>query len=170
MDIGSLLFSLPALIVSVISFYFSVKSWRESNRPIVTVRVTAANGGEEGTPLNLVVENTGSRPAKNIRLTVDNEELEELLAEQVDEIWRKHITRCFSERAIIPILGNGKSVSNTFGWLSGNSKSAWRGEVRFNVQISYKDLDGRKYEHTNPLLVADDTGFAGGFWDSKKKA
>ena len=64
MDFGSLSVAAAALIVSILSFYFSIKSWRESNRPIVSARVTSANGGEEGTALNLVVENTGNRPAK----------------------------------------------------------------------------------------------------------
>ncbi|MDX6385374.1 MAG: hypothetical protein QOK48_2947 [Blastocatellia bacterium] len=38
MNVGSLIFSIAALIVSVLSFYFSIKSWRESNRPLVTAR------------------------------------------------------------------------------------------------------------------------------------
>lgn len=170
MDFGSLFVAAAALIVSILAFYFSIKSWRESNRPIVTARVTSANGGEEGTALDLVVENTGNRPAKNVRVIVDAMELENVLAENVNEVWRKHITRCFSERGVIPVLGNGKLVSNSFGLLSGDSKSAWRGDVRFNVKISYEDLDGRKYKHINPLLVADDKGFAGGFWNNQKKS
>lgn len=164
MDFGSLFVAAAALIVSILSFYFSIKSWRESNRPIVTARVTSANGSEEGTALDLIIENTGNRPAKNVRMRVEPKELESVLAENVDEVWRKNITRCFSERGIIPVLVNGKFVSNSFGLLSGDSKSAWRGDVRFNVKISYEDLDNRKYEHINPILVADDKGFAGGFW------
>ena len=170
MDFGSLSVAAAALIVSILSFYFSIKSWRESNRPIVSARVTSANGGEEGTALNLVVENTGNRPAKNVRLRVDANELGSVLADPVDEVWRRDVTRCFSEQGVIPVLGNGKSVSNSFGWLSGDSESAWKGDVRFNVQVSYEDLDGRKYEHSNPLFVADDKGFAGGFWEDEKKA
>lgn len=65
MDIGSLTVSAAALVVSLLSFYFSIKSWRESNRPIVIARVSSFEpGGELGTASNIVVENMGTRPAK----------------------------------------------------------------------------------------------------------
>ena len=166
MDIGSLLVTGAALVIAVLSFYFSIKSWRETNRPIVTARVSSfERGGEEGTALNIIVENTGNRPARNIRLSVKAEDLEAALAEKADDVWTRSIKRCFSDRGKIPILANGKSISNDFGWLSGDSTSAWRGDVRFSVELTYEDLDGRKFKHTNPLLVAGDEGFAGSSWE-----
>lgn len=69
MDIGSLSFSVVALIVSVLSFYFSIKSWRESNRPLVTARVSNKSAGNVAASLILVVQNTGNRPAKNVTLS-----------------------------------------------------------------------------------------------------
>lgn len=164
MDFGSLLVAGAALVVSVLSFYFSIRSWRETNRPIVTARVTSHSGGEEGTALNIVVENTGNRPARNIKLSVGEKDLEAALSEKIEEVYNRAIRRCFSERGVIPILANGKSVSNDFGWLTVGDKSAWKGDLRFNIEVSYEDLDGRKFKHTNPLLVADDAGFAGSFW------
>jgi hypothetical protein len=169
MDFGSLLVAGAALVVSVFSFYFSIRSWRETNRPIVTARVTSHGGGEEGTALNIVVENTGNRPARNVRLSVSEEHLKAALSENVDEVWGKSIRRCFSDRGVIPVLANGKSVSNDFGWLTVGEKSAWRGDLRFDIEVSYEDLDGRKFKHVNPLLVADDVGFAGSFWSTGKK-
>lgn len=169
MDFGSLLVAAAALIVSVFSFYFSIKSWRESNRPLVTARVTAFDGGELGTALNIVVENTGNRPAKNVRLTVNRKDLEAALVNNPDDPLRKRAEICFSERGVIPVLANGKSVSNDFGWLSGDSKSTWTGDRRFNIEVTYEDLDGRNYKHANPLLIADDKGFAGSFWSDPEK-
>jgi hypothetical protein len=53
MDFGSLGLSAAALVVSLLSFYFSIKSWRETNRPIVTARVSSFDpGGNLGTALN----------------------------------------------------------------------------------------------------------------------
>ena len=169
MELGSFAIAGAALVVSVFSFYFSIKSWRETNRPIVTARVSSFDpGGELGTTLNLILENTGNRPAKNIKLSVVQEVLENALAQNVDQLWGRTITRCFSDRGVIPILGNGKSVSNEFGWLSGDSESAWRGDVRFSIDVSYEDLDGRQFRHSNPLLVAGDEGFAGSSWEKAK--
>ena len=169
MDLGTLIVAAAALVISLLSYYFSKKSWEESNRPIVTARVTAFDGGELGTALNIFVENTGSRPAKNVALSAKPEDLASVLADAPADPLRKAVERVFSDRGVIPILANGKSVSNDFGWLSGDAKSTWKGDRRFTVQVKYEDLDGRKYEHSNPLLIADDKGFAGGFWEDPEK-
>lgn len=117
MDIGSLTVSAAALVVSLLSFYFSIKSWRESNRPIVIARVSSFDpGGELGTALNIVVENMGTRPAKNIRLTARKDDLIKALRTDGADSWKRTITRCFSDRMVIPVLGNGRAVSNEFGW------------------------------------------------------
>lgn len=170
MDIGSLTVSGAALVVSLLSFYFSIKSWRESNRPIVTARVTSFDpGGELGTALNIVVENTGTRPARKIRLTAKKDDLDKALRSDGNDTGKRTISRCFSDRGVIPVVGNGKAGSNEFGWLSTDSKSAWTGEVRFDIEITYEDLDGRQFRHTNPLLIAGDEGFAGSSWENQKK-
>lgn len=166
MSYGSLFISGAALVVSMISFYFSRKSWRESNRPIVTVRVVTHSGGNAGSALNILVENTGNRPAKNVRLSVAPEKLKAALVSK-NEQRRKQIENCFSDRGVIPILANGKSVSNSFGFLSRDSEQeVWERHSRFDVSVDYRDLDGRKYKYNVPILVADDKGFAGGFWSS----
>ena len=167
MDLGSLAFSVAALIVSVLSFYFSIKSWRESNRPIVTARVGNKSGGNVGASLILVVQNTGNRPAKNIALTVEVKELEAALLPTIDPTVKKYIEHIFTDRGVIPILENGRSASNGLGFLrTGDDQVDWKRLARLNVVISYEDLDGRKYKHTNPLLIADDRGFAGSWSES----
>lgn len=164
LDIGSLSLSSAALVVSLLSFYFSIKSWRETNRPIVTARVSSFDGGNMGTALNILVENSGNRPAIDVRLSINPDHLKSALREDVDPVWSKSLNRIFSERGSIAVLGNGRSVSNDFGFLSGDSQSTWKGDLRLTVEISYQDLDGRKFRHSIPLLIADDKGFAGGFW------
>jgi hypothetical protein len=169
MDWGSLSFSGAALIVSIFSFYFSIKSWRESNRPIVTVRVTTNSGGNVGSALDLIVENTGNRPAKNIKLSIEPENLKSALLVNAHEQLKEQIKNCFSDRGIIPMLANGKSVSNSFGFLSrGQEQEDWVRNSRFDISVSYEDVDSRKYKHQNPILIADDKGFAGGYWESSK--
>lgn len=169
MELGTLIVATAALTISLLSYYFSRKSWQESNRPLVTARVTAFDGGQLGTALNILVENTGNRPARNVELILEAKNLAALLKAEQDDPLRKAIERVFSRRGIIPILANGKFVINDFGWLSADEKSTWKGDLRFTIQIAYEDLDGRKYTHANPLLLADDKGFAGGFWSDEKR-
>jgi hypothetical protein len=167
---GSLLVSGAALIVAILSIYFSIKSWRQANRPLVTVRTTSFDsGGNVGTALSILVENTGNRPAKNIKLSVDSKELESVLVAKPEDSLRQQIEKCFSDRGMIPVLANGKSVSNSFGWLSEDSKATWKAQAKFNVEVSYEDLDGRKFKHKIPLLIADDAGFAGAFWEDPQR-
>ena len=167
---GSLLVSGAALIVSILSVYFSLKSWRQSNRPLITARVTSFDsGGNMGTALSLLVENTGNRPAKNIKLLANSKDLESNMIAKPEDDLRQQVERCFSDGGIIPILANGKSVSNSFGWLSEDPQATWKAQTRFEIEVSYEDLDGRTFNHKNPILIADDTGFAGAFWKDPHK-
>lgn len=171
-QIGSLIVSAFSLLFSVLALYISRKSWQQSNRPIVTARVTsAASGGEKGTPLNIIVENTGNRPAVNIRLSVSSDLLKTHLAnnEVTEQSYDRQITKIFSDRGVIPVLGNGKNITNSFGFLSGgNEDSAWKDEARIEINISYEDLDGRKFNHKIPLFIAGDEGFASTSWNQNK--
>ncbi|MEN8167571.1 MAG: hypothetical protein ABFR65_08875 [Pseudomonadota bacterium] len=90
MDAASTYTSVAALVISLASFVFAVMSWRESHRPIITVRITTEKGGGEGgTPVEIIVENCGNRPAKNIRLVVDKRELDHALIQDKEHKMRK---------------------------------------------------------------------------------
>jgi hypothetical protein len=137
----------------------------ELNRPVVTVRVGAFDsGGNVETALDIIVENTGNRPAKNIRLSVDSQVLENALIEKSDDGMKDHVRKVFSERGIIPVLVNGKAVTNSFGWLSGDDQATWKVNQRFDIQVSYEDLSEGKYTYSVPVFIADDAGFAGTHW------
>lgn len=167
---AGLLISVVSIFLAILSLYISRKSWLQSNRPIVTARITSDGGGSLGTALNILVENTGNRPAKNVRLEIDKDMLETLYAENLDKEGRRRIEKIFSERGVISVLGNGKSVTNSFGFLSDGKKnpSTWKTDARAEISISYEDLDGRKFKHQNPIFIADDAGFAGGAWAKSK--
>ena len=153
-----------ALIISVMSFYFAIKSWRESHRPLVTARVSSLGMvGNVSIPLSLVVENTGNRPAKNIRMRVDEEILNKQLADTKDPLIRQ-IRACFSLEGTIPVLANGKSVSNSFSLISEDNHNTWQGTGELEITITYEDLDGRRFDHRLTLFIKEDQGFASGFW------
>jgi len=165
---GSIAVSLAALIVSILSYYFAVRSWRESYRPIVTARVTTHSSGNIGAALNLLVENTGTRPARNIRLTVDEAVLNEAFDPNHANRYREGVRACFSEKFVIPVLANGATVSNSFGLVSRNEQNTWKWHSRVPVRITYEDLSGRKFTHDLDLFIANNEGFASGAWHEKK--
>jgi hypothetical protein len=57
-----------AVAVSLASLYLSRRLWLQSNRPIVTAAIVDYASGNMGAVFNLVVSNTGNRPATNVRL------------------------------------------------------------------------------------------------------
>jgi hypothetical protein len=95
-----------------------------SMKPIVVARVTTHASGNVSTALDLVVHNTGGSPAKNVRLTVEKDDLQAVFSEEIDEKWKKNIEQCFSDNGLIPVLENGHFavVTNSFGALSPNPK------------------------------------------------
>ena len=165
---GSLLVSLAALIVSALSYYFAVMSWRESYRPIVTARVRTHSSGNIGAALELIVENSGSRPARDILLKVDDRRLAEALTPSITDFYREEIRACFSAKFAIPVLANGASVSNAFGFYSRDEQNTWCWHSRVPVQIDYQDLEGRKFRHKLDLFIANNEGFASSAWHEKK--
>ena len=68
--------STAALVTAAVSFFFAVHSWRGSHRPIAIVRVTNHGpGGDICTLIDLMIENVGNRPAKDILLSVSSNDL-----------------------------------------------------------------------------------------------
>lgn len=122
-----------------------------------------------GTPLNVLVENTENRPAINVKLSVDKEELKDALHVGVEDTDRKSLERLFADAGTIPVLGNGKSTSAYFGFLSGDAKSTWNGDLVLDITVSYRDLDRRAFTHTISLFVRGGEGFTGDFWGTPNK-
>ncbi len=65
--------------------------------------------------LTIVIENTGNRPARNIKLSAREENIIACLAQGQNQIIPEEIRDIFSENTVIPALSNGKAVSNAFG-------------------------------------------------------
>jgi hypothetical protein len=154
-----------ALAVSTLSFVFSRRSWLETYRPIITARVSSASSGNIAILYNLIVENTGNRPAANIRLGVDPKILRAALKPGCT-IPTTEITNCFDQDYTIPVLANDRSTSTAFGKTSNDSECMWIADSRLPITITYDDLRGRQYRSKVTLCVRDDGGFAGFYYAS----
>lgn len=147
--------------IAILSLFFAIYSWRQANRPLVSARVTSHKGGNIATTLSLLIENTGNRPALNVRLIA--KETEVRAAHFRAEI-PTDAKRCFFSGVIIPVLANGRSASNAFEHLG--DPECWRPGSKIPIKIKYQDLSGRRYTSKIDLLLADDSGFAQTFWGS----
>jgi hypothetical protein len=166
--VGDFLTAVPfmAIAISFASLYFSRRSWLQSNRPIVTAFVSDRGSGNISTTLNLVVSNTGNRPATNVRLIAAENDILRLIKPTAQPIRKKMIHDCFEETAIIPILRNGEELSTCFGAItSSDSYESWmESGAKIDIRVEYGDLDGRSYQSEMPLKIYAREGFGGGSW------
>lgn len=155
----AVILSVVAIAISLLSFGFAVYSWRQANRPMVVARVTTESGGNTGISLNLLVENTGNRPARDIELIAKKGDV---LSASLQAVIPKDAERCFFSGIRIPVLANGHCSTNAF-WHLGQVDS-WRAGAEIRITLRYRDLDGRRFSNKNLLVLADDAGFAQTFW------
>jgi hypothetical protein len=94
--------------LAIVGFFNTRWLWKESNRPIVSALVETHSAGNVATMFNLTVINSGSRPAINIKLTIDDYKEFEKCIQNSDNKMIEQITRCFSEYATISLLINGE--------------------------------------------------------------
>lgn len=150
-----------AFVVAVASFIFAVLSWRETHRPIVTAYTRCPVTGDVSSALEVVVSNSGNRPAKNVRLHVLSQDLEKALAAPPGDAMRLAVERCFSEETFIPVLEGGTEITNSFGiFTTANKPDTWYYKSVLKVRVTYEGLNGRKFENENPLRIICNKGFA----------
>lgn len=160
-----------ALGVSFISLWFARRSWLQSNRPIVSAAIETHAGGNESIAYNLVVSNTGNRPATNVHLRADTSQVEKCMASWVQNYHGphptySHVMRCFSEDGEISLLLNGKNMSNSFGYTRGDDQTFWLYGASLPLIIRYSDLEGRRYCTSQALRIKDSAAFASGMWEA----
>ncbi|AZO63023.1 hypothetical protein EOA75_24830 [Mesorhizobium sp. M1A.F.Ca.IN.022.07.1.1] len=164
--------SIVALIVSIIALGMSVFFWRRQFRPIVTAMVQTHHGGNDGIAYNLVVLNSGSIPARNIRLVVrDQAALEAALGAGADAETRGYWLACFEPSMVIRLLQNGAQTTCSFGLTHRiPKKSFWKAQAEFPIQIEYEGWFGERYRDDPPniLQIADSDSFTGGMWGPVK--
>jgi hypothetical protein len=154
--------SLASATLSATSLYFTRHFWLASNRPIISASIVSDEIGNVVTTYKLVIYNTGNRPATSIKLYADKEVIDKIIDPNADPALTDDIYKCFSNKPIIPLLINGKETSNSFGITSTRSKdNVLRYNSELPILISYSDLENRKYNSKQVLVVKISQGFAG---------
>ena len=114
--------------------------------------------------------NSGARPAKNVRLHMDHQEIMDAVLPDATshtdyERVLRSIARCFEKRAAIPILLNGEATTNPFGHTSIESPF-WLPGATLRLAISYQGLEGQTYKSVIAIKIDDTAGFAGSSYGS----
>jgi len=163
--------SVTALLISISSFVFAIKSWHQSNRPIVVAYIEEHSMGVNSATFNLVLSNTGNRPAVNIKLSALKDDIEKIFEENIDDVTKNGIFNCFKEVSEVALLKNNSSIVTSFGSFEGPYKN--RKGLKYDswlpIEITYKDLRANKYKEKLPLKVRGLKGFGGGIWSEPKK-
>lgn len=161
--------SFGALAISLVSLYFTKANWLQSNRPIVTAFITEHSSGNMAATFNLVIANTGNRPAVRVRMHAPQSEIRSLLEPEARDKRFEMIESNFLKESEVPLLRNGEELTTSFGAFTNNSdEGPWlRYGAEAEISITYQDLDGRKFESRQPLKVYAREGFGGGVWAAK---
>jgi hypothetical protein len=152
-----------SLLVAVSSLTLTWRLWRKTNRPILTAWIASVASGNEGIALNIVLENSGNRPAKDIRLVATEKQVLAALDQSHETNMPGDARRCFFGSKQISVLANGKRITNAFGYL-GDKPGAWRSGAVIPLAIEYKGLESERYRAKMNLILVDNDGFAQSSW------
>lgn len=153
-----------ALLVAVISFGLSIYFWRRSFRPIVTAAVKTHSGGNAALTYDLVVLNSGSIPAKNIRLRLVEPLSPSCFGSDATTENKENWLACFREESLVPVLQNGDRTSCSFGTTKNNDAGFWKYNSQIMVIITYDGWFGRTYREQQALKIVDSDSFTGFHW------
>jgi len=155
--------SAASMLVAILSLAFTMRAWGQSNRPLLTARISTHDGGNSGIALNLLIENTGTRPALDVSLHADEADIRAAMTHQDPEHpIPADAIRVFFSDIVIPVLANGKGTSNAFGSLG--TTGDWRPGATIPVSLSYRGMSGPHFKEPFWLLLSDDVGFAQTYW------
>jgi hypothetical protein len=149
LSIAAAVISGLAAAISALALYWSHKSWKETYRPLITLKVRIVRYEDNKANVSLEVNNTGNRPAINIDINVDYSALAQHLGDSTDPL-HKAIKQVMSKRVVV--LPNDKrhfAESDVFEVKEGGLKQP----IFINAQLKFLGLDGRSYGYDHPVIL-----------------
>lgn len=156
-----------ALIISILSLGLSVYFWRRQFRPIITVAVKTAAAGNDSIAFNLQVMNSGSLPAKNIKLSAEQSDLNNAFGNDATQENQNRWLVAFNDENIIPILQNGESITCSFGMSQPNDRGFWRYRSNLPITVEYSGWFGYHYVDIQNIQFVDSDSFTGFLWGGR---
>jgi hypothetical protein len=157
-------------VASVFSFWNTIRLWQKTYRPVLSAFVETSSSGNIATFYNLIIVNSGNRPAKNInlKLNLNDQEFAQCVTQDINSTEVTNIRKCFSKEAEISLLVDGSKKSAAFGLVSArNADNIWKYESVLPIEITYQDLDDKHYKSKLNLIIKDSKSFSGISWVSE---
>src|SRR5437016_4194254 len=157
-EMTALVMSFCSLLVSLFAFLLSVHHLKRSFRPIVSVVVKTHDAGNAATTYDLVVLNSGTLPARNIRISAEPASLNAAFGRDASEDNKTRWLAGFDRE--IYLLHNGDKVSCSFGMTKANDAGFWKYDATISVTVKYqhwfgKGLLGRPFSEDQKIRIAD---------------
>ena len=152
-----------SLIISILSFMMSFEFWKKQFRPIITISVRTVNSGNVGIVFLLKVLNSGSIPAKNVIISIDEKLIADAFGSGASEENKERWVRSINNNKI-NILQNGEAVTCSFGTCHSNDLGFWKYNAEFPITINYQGWFGYKYTEKQTLQIKDSDSFTGYMW------
>jgi hypothetical protein len=127
--------------------------------------VKTHSSGNMGTIFDLEILNSGSLPAKNIHLFVEQDGLNNALGNDSGQEYRRLWLSCFEPDSMISILHNSEKVRCSFGMARENDQGFWKYKATIPITIKYEGWFGKKYTQTQIIQIIDSDSFTGYMWD-----
>jgi len=158
--------SFSALIISFSSFAFAIKSWHQSNRPIVVAYIHEELMGVNGGAFSLVLSNTGNRPATNVQISAKADDINKVFEKEIADNQREIVKNIFSSQSKVALIKNGTEIKTAFGHFEkkGDKFSGIKYDSWLPITIKYEDLNSRYYVSKLSLRIRSLEGFGGGIW------
>jgi hypothetical protein len=160
--------SVLALVVAAGSLIVSYIWWQRSARPIITAAVKTHSGSNVEIHYNLAVMNSGTIPAKNIRIRADEAALSASFGQDASLENKDRWLTCFKET--IDFLHNSDRVSCSFGTTRANDAGFWKYKAVIPVVITYEGWFGSSYEERQNIRIRDSDSFTDGHWAPAPKS
>lgn len=168
-----------ALVVSIASLGFSFYFWAKSFRPIVTAMVKTHKPVKGLTSYDLEIRNSGSLPARNIRLISNKMDRKKAYGREATPENIKDWIACFSKEVEILILHNDSAMRCSFGYTKENDKGFWKYGATIPITIEYESWMTRlskwpraiglekifwSYSESQEIQILDSESFTGYMW------
>jgi len=156
--------AVSALLVSIVALGLSIYFWRTSFRPIVTAMVITHRSGNKAIAFDLKILNSGTLPAKNIRLRVEQKHIDSALGKGGRESDKRMWLSCFEQKNVIKVLHNNENICCSFGLVSANNSGFWKYKAIIPITIEYEGWFGKKYIQNQELQIIDTSSFTDFRW------
>ena len=128
----------------------------------MTAAVKTHTSGSNAIAFDLVVLNSGTLPARNIRITATDAVLAAAFGRDATAENKERWLAGFKSK--IEVLQNDDRVSCSFGTTKKDDAGFWKAHARIPITVLYEGWFGGTYKDEQVICVADFNSYTGHAW------